>query len=141
MSDQKLGLVNWEEEKAVNWARVCLGTIVVLAIFLTGFFVGMWRMAAYNHAKQMAATQELQATHNEVEHQTATQVQQEAPQVEEAAEAPQAVSATKCKFARPDRPKVEEKYILTCSEGQFLAIGTHNGEGYDWSDFEAYTPN
>lgn len=45
---------------------------------------------------------------------------------------------TKCTFLSETRPKVGEKYILQCAQGQFTATGTYTVDHFVWSDFEEY---
>lgn len=49
-----------------------------------------------------------------------------------------AADPTNCTFVDDNRPQVGEKFILQCADGQYLAIGTYNGENFNWSEFEEY---
>ncbi|MBI4256471.1 hypothetical protein HY626_00245 [Candidatus Uhrbacteria bacterium] len=57
-----------------------------------------------------------------------------------AAEAPAASTAdpTGCTFLNGNRPKVGEKYILRCDEGEYLATGTYTVDHFVWSAFEEH---
>lgn len=45
---------------------------------------------------------------------------------------------TNCTFLNGGRPKVGEKYVLLCAQGQFTATGTYTVDHFVWSDFEEY---
>lgn len=45
---------------------------------------------------------------------------------------------TGCTFINGNRPKVGEKYILRCDDGEYLATGTYVTDHFAWSDFEEH---
>lgn len=48
---------------------------------------------------------------------------------------------TSCTFVNGNRPKVGEKFILKCREGEFIAVAQYLGQGrFEFSDFEPHAP-
>lgn len=51
---------------------------------------------------------------------------------------PATADPTNCTFLNGGRPRVGEKYILQCAEGQFTATGIYTVDHFVWSDFEEH---
>ncbi len=136
-----LGQAGHEEKNRSWWPFI--GGIIIFFLLMGGVY---W----WTHREPVATTETITAIVSEPPVEAITEAEtpetlaepEATPPAAEPATAPTATATTatptNCKFVDGSRPQEDGKYILICTEGEYLAIGEYDYaiQNFKWTDFE-----
>lgn len=135
------------QQQKKSWLSMLVGALIFCSLAVAAGAI-VWLVFSHNKMQNEAVaaqtTTQVETTAQQVENTDAVESEVTSEMVAQPESAEPATAATTtdptgCTFINENRPKVDGKYILKCDDGTYAAVGTYNGENFDWSEFEGYT--